>query len=49
MRPKHWGGYVIVPRKLEFWQGGAFRLHDRICYTKVVGEKGVWEKVRLAP
>ena len=49
VRPKHWGGYVIVPNRFEFWQGGAFRLHDRICYTKDSGEKGVWEKVRLAP
>ena len=49
VRPKHWGGYVIVPNWIEFWQGGAFRLHDRICYTRDSGEKGDWEKLRLAP
>ena len=49
VRPKHWGGYVILPNRIEFWQGGAFRLHDRICYTKTSGEKGEWEKLRLAP
>ncbi len=49
VRPKHWGGYVIVPNRFEFWQGGAFRLHDRICYTKDSGAKGEWEKLRLAP
>ncbi len=45
-RPKEWGGFRLVPKSFEFWQGRSNRLHDRICYHWV-GEK--WEKVRLAP
>ena len=45
-RPPHWGGIAITPVRMEFWQGGAHRLHDRIVYTK--GEAG-WHHVRLAP
>lgn len=33
-RPPFWGGYVIEPTQLEFWQGRTSRLHDRICFTK---------------
>jgi pyridoxamine 5'-phosphate oxidase len=45
-RPKHWGGYVLKPTKIEFWQGRASRLHDRIVYTK----EGVeWKLRRLSP
>lgn len=46
-RPPHWGGYQITPTKIEFWQGTPSRLHDRVCYT--LQQKGVWQKVRLAP
>lgn len=46
-RPKHWGGYHIVPSVIEFWQGRPNRLHDRIQYRKK--ENGNWEFVRLAP
>ena len=46
-RPAHWGGYEIVPERIEFWQGRRSRLHDRIVYTKT--EKGDWERSRLAP
>ncbi len=46
-RPPHWGGYVLLPHLIEFWQGRSSRLHDRICYKKT--EKGEWEMVRLAP
>jgi pyridoxamine 5'-phosphate oxidase len=45
-RPKHWGGYILKPTKIEFWQGRASRLHDRIVYSK----EGVeWKLGRLSP
>ncbi len=46
-RPPHWGGYRIVPEKIEFWQGRLNRLHDRFLYTKK--EDGSWQKDRLSP
>ncbi|ACU58384.1 pyridoxamine 5'-phosphate oxidase [Chitinophaga pinensis] len=45
-RPAYWGGYVVKPVKMEFWQGRSSRLHDRILYTKE-GEN--WLIDRLAP
>lgn len=45
-RPEWWGGYALVPDRIEFWQGRPSRLHDRICYMK---EKDSWKIVRLAP
>jgi len=45
-RPPHWGGYRLVAGRIEFWQEGAHRLHDRIVYTKSVTR---WKRVRLAP
>ena len=45
-RPAHWGGYRIVPEKVEFWQGRAHRLHDRIRYQMV---NDAWRIERLAP
>ena len=45
-RPIAWGGYVIVPYKIEFWQGRRSRLHDRIVYSK---DNNDWVKERLAP
>ena len=45
-RPNQWGGYQIDPLMIEFWQGRASRLHDRIQFTKV---DGVWRVDRLAP
>lgn len=45
-RPEHWGGYLVTPTKIEFWQGGLHRLHDRICYTK---QNDLWSFCRLAP
>jgi pyridoxamine 5'-phosphate oxidase len=44
--PPFWGGYHVVPSKIEFWQGRANRLHDRILYEK---EKEGWSIKRLAP
>ncbi|MEZ4982890.1 MAG: pyridoxamine 5'-phosphate oxidase [Saprospiraceae bacterium] len=45
-KPPHWGGYQVEPNAIEFWQGRANRLHDRILYTFINGE---WKKERLAP
>jgi pyridoxamine 5'-phosphate oxidase len=45
-RPENWGGYILKPGSIEFWQGRPSRLHDRILYTK---EKNVWKIERLAP
>lgn len=45
-RPEHWGGFKITPSRIEFWQGRANRLHDRILYT---AEKIKWKIERLAP
>ncbi|QMT32302.1 pyridoxamine 5'-phosphate oxidase [Alysiella filiformis] len=45
-RPPHWGGYVIAPERVEFWQGRPSRLHDRIVYRQ---NENVWLKERLAP
>ena len=44
--PPHWGGYVVKPRSVEFWQGRSSRLHDRLCYTK---DGDSWQRDRLAP
>jgi pyridoxamine 5'-phosphate oxidase len=46
-RPPHWGGLRIVPRRVEFWQGMADRLHDRFVYRRAPG--GLWTIDRLAP
>ena len=46
-RPSHWGGYRVLPQKMEFWQGRPSRLHDRILYT--LTENGGWKIDRLAP
>ena len=45
--PPHWGGYRVVPDSIEFWQGRASRLHDRIRYTREVGKR--WRVERLSP
>lgn len=46
-RPKHWGGYRVMPVLVEFWQGRPSRLHDRLQYTLEAG--GIWKCERLAP
>lgn len=46
-KPAHWGGYILKPRLIEFWQGRPSRMHDRIVYKKVDNKN--WKKVRLAP
>jgi len=45
--PDFWGGYCVVPQKIEFWQGGAHRLHDRFLYTRRA--EGGWEIEQLQP
>ena len=45
-RPPHWGGYILRPTRLEFWQGRPSRLHDRIVYEL---EGSTWKLSRLAP
>ena len=46
-RPPYWGGYIVKPSVIEFWQGRPSRLHDRIQYTKL--DSGRWKIERLAP
>lgn len=46
VRPEHWGGYVVIPNKIEFWQGRSSRLHDRLLFTL---NEGKWELSRLSP
>lgn len=45
-KPPHWGGYIVKPTFVEFWQGGQGRLHDRIAYRL---ENNNWNIIRLAP
>jgi len=45
-RPPHWGGYRVMPTQIEFWQGRADRLHDRLLYTR---DAATWKIERLAP
>ena len=45
-KPSHWGGYIVKPVSIEFWQGRQNRLHDRIAYLK---EDAKWNSKRLAP
>lgn len=46
-RPKHWGGYIVKPQSIEFWQGRPNRMHDRIRYT--LQKDYDWKIERLAP
>jgi pyridoxamine 5'-phosphate oxidase len=45
--PDFWGGYRVVPRQIEFWQGGEHRLHDRFLYRK--NSAGEWHIEQLQP
>jgi pyridoxamine 5'-phosphate oxidase len=45
--PPYWGGYVLKPERIEFWQGRLNRLHDRFCYTRQPDNS--WKLERLAP
>lgn len=46
-RPPHWGGYLVKPVRMEFWQGRPSRLHDRILFS--LQTNGQWKIQRLAP
>ncbi len=46
-RPPHWGGFRVIPDKIEFWQGRPSRLHDRLLYQRE--ENGTWTIQRLSP
>jgi pyridoxamine 5'-phosphate oxidase len=46
-RPEHWGGFRLVPSRIEFWQGRRSRFHDRIVYLRQ--EDGSWTRQRLQP
>jgi pyridoxamine 5'-phosphate oxidase len=50
-RPDYWGGYLIVPTRIEFWKGRSNRMHDRIEYVRDVvdGSPGPWSTQRLQP
>ncbi len=45
-RPPHWGGYRLIPTRVEFWQGRPARLHDRLVYIR---DGELWRKEWLAP
>jgi pyridoxamine 5'-phosphate oxidase len=45
-RPDHWGGFIIVPKTIEFWQGHEGRIHDRLKFQK---ENSEWNLIRLSP
>jgi pyridoxamine 5'-phosphate oxidase len=46
-RPPHWGGYRVIPERIEHWQEGEFRLHDRHLYERK--QDGSWSITRLSP
>lgn len=47
--PDFWGGFRVVPVRIEFWQGRPNRLHDRFCYSRADEKSVAWQIDRLAP
>lgn len=47
-RPQHWSGFRIIPTEIEFWKDGAFRLHDRVKFTRA-SSADAWDTARLYP
>ncbi len=50
--PDHWGGFLLIPSRIEFWIDGEFRLHDRFEYVRSLparGRPGTWKRARLSP
>ena len=45
-RPPHWGGYRLIPERMEFWRAGTYRLHNRVLYTR---EGAAWRHELLYP
>lgn len=45
-RPPHWGGYRVIPDRVEFWYGASFRLHERVCWENTEGQ---WNSRLLYP
>ncbi|MEM8785897.1 MAG: pyridoxamine 5'-phosphate oxidase [Pseudomonadota bacterium] len=48
-RPPHWSGFRVVPLRIEFWQAGEFRLHDRLVFSRDRPGADAWHKERLNP
>lgn len=48
VKPKHWGGYIVIPERFEFWQGGVGRVHSRFEYKKIERHNS-WNLVSLYP
>lgn len=46
-RPPFWSGFLLVPQRMEFWENGEYRLHDRLAY--VLDENGLWQNQLLYP
>ncbi|MCS7204741.1 MAG: pyridoxamine 5'-phosphate oxidase [Leptospiraceae bacterium] len=48
-KPEKWGGYILKPLKIEFWQGRPARFHDRVIYERTSLKEGEWKRYRLYP